>query len=79
MATGNLTECEVRIKGLGLFERWEELHLDEFEETTGIPCNEIGQKSRPEDAYRRPPAAEWSPRQFGARFFPADDVDAGLK
>ena len=68
-------ECAVRINGVG-GSGARAVDPRMFEETTGIPCAELA-VAEDGDALVRPVAADWSPREFGSRFFPEDDVDAG--
>lgn len=68
-------ECAMRINGVG---GPGARHLDprEFEEVTGISCSELP-SDEPDRVQDRPQSADWSPRDFGDRFFPDDEVDPG--
>ncbi|GAB4244939.1 MAG: hypothetical protein Kow00129_04650 [Thermoleophilia bacterium] len=68
-------ECALILEQQGVFPGWSNIKLETFTDETGIPCVEIAGYNELEKEYGRPPAASWSIREFGDRFFPDQDID----
>jgi hypothetical protein len=59
-ATQRSAELARQLRKMGVFDRWSEVDLDNFEACTGITCEELGGRVLPPDA---PYEAPSSPRE----------------
>lgn len=68
-------QCARVLEQRGAFPGFRKIKIETFVNETGIPCVEIQGYNELTKEFGKPPAAEWSIREFGDRFFPDSDID----